>query len=448
MDTYFFLFIAFTILIFHIESMLKTRGVSEFLFRTKELGLSDGTYALAVQSLSFVTILFPFFWIKNFDLNAFFMLVIGLFVIYSIIHRLLFDERVRFITFEKSIKNEGPSEIRLKSIFYISSNILHVFVHLLIVSYLCSFFYPTQHLLSFSLFTIFTFSFFGLGGAYSQQKINVLIFFILYFLLVSVIFIFYLKFGTQTVLENYQSNHLQLFQFNFLQQIQSIVMFVLVTLGSIISNEQFFNSLQAINQKHRLSAVRFSSFSVSALYFAMAVLTIFYVGQFENLSAQELIEKHPLTIQIIVLITFSIMSIGIGHSFFSIVKGISVAIDGGKNSFSKRHIQTLYGTELIGIIVLSIFAFLNTSSIQVWLNIWIVVISSIAVSFIFFLTHRKRSENGAIKASIISMSIGWIVAIIYIDTMKALAITIIVSSVLHVGVVKFKIFTKVNNSAK
>lgn len=440
MDMYFFLFIAFTILIFHIESMLKTRGVSEFLFSPKELGLSDGTYALAVQSLSFVTILFPFFWIKNFDLNAFFMLVIGLFVIYSIIHRLLFDERLRFISLEKSMKNEGQSEIRLKSIFYISSNFLHIFVHLLIVSYLCSFFYPTQHLLSFSLFTIFTFSFFGLGGVYSQQKINVSIFFILYFLLVSVILIFYLKFGTQTVLEKYQSYHLQLFQFNFLQQIQSIVMFVLVTLGSFISNEQFFNSFQTINQKHRLSAVRFSSFSVSALYFAMAVLTIFYVGQFENLSIQELIEKHPFTLQIIVLIALSIMSIGMGHSFFSMVKGIIIAIDGGKNSFSKRHVQKLYGTELIGIIVLSIFAFLFTNSIQLWLNIWIVVISSIAVSFILFLTHRKGSEHEAITASIISMVIGGIVAIVYIDTMKALAITIILSLISYMGVVKFKIF--------
>jgi len=439
-DWYLLIFIAFTLVILFLEKIGSHRTIYDYMNPGKEMGLSEGTYSLINQFISGATFLFPFILTEKGGLSSFFILSIVPFLLYFLLVKLTSSQERMNQLFPFQLDTSMKATPFYLLIFAFSS-IGSILIHTSLIAIIFRDLFHLSPVLGVFLFLSFGFIIFGLGGNYGVNKIGTLISFAIFFVVSFTALTIYLRTGIGLVYEQFNYYFNGIFSGSFTENGLSFLTFLFIMLGHTITSFSFWSSINIVKSNHRLSALRFSIFSWTALSLAFAVLTIYIVVQTKALPLSQMMQMNGLLSHIIIYIVIAMLAIGTGHSLYSIVSLFLYAKSTQQTQLSSH--QLLKQAYLVGIIlsIMTGFAAVWLSpNIGAWLPYFVSFFSSAGVPFIFaYFKGSFHQKQYNLSVGLMGITGFWLSATI--DNIWVIApISALLSFVVQMIITRFKIF--------
>jgi hypothetical protein len=395
-DWYLLLFLAFTMVILFIDKIGSHRSVYEYTNKM-EVSLSDGTYSLVISYMTGATFIFPFFFTVKGGASSFFIFMISPLIIYSIL-RYMIDSQERINGILPDQITGGKENVFTILIFIISSG-GSILIHTALMAILFKDFFHQPAILGVFLFLTFSFVLFGLGGRAGVNKAGSLLLIAILFIISFTVLTLYLQTGTGVVYQQILRTHNHiLFVGDFRVYLLYFLTFVLVMSGQIFTSYYFWESVKAIRPNHRLSALRYSSFSLAALLLSFTGFSIYLIAHNNAFTALKLIESviqsNNIMSHIFIYAGIAMLAVGTGHSIYSMITIFLNIRSAGRTERSPHHIlKQAYLLGIVLILVIGMAGLQLSESFKVWLPYFVSFFSSAAVPFLHVLIKRQFSRR-------------------------------------------------------
>ncbi|WP_079505154.1 hypothetical protein [Mesobacillus jeotgali] len=395
-DWYLLLFIAFTLVILCIDKIGSHRSIYEFTNR-KEVGLSGGTYSLVIPYMTGATFLFPFLFTVKSGISSFFIFLISPLFLYIILRSMISSqERIDEMLPDQMNYTERKNIIPF-FLFGISS-LGSILIQTTLMVMLFQDFFKQPASLGIFLFLIFSFVLFGLGGRSGVNRVGNLLLIGILFTISFTVLILYLRTGTGIVYQQITRNFDGLYHGSIIENILCFLTFIFVMAGQTFTSVYFWESVSVIRPNHRISALRYSSFSWTALLLSFTGLSIYLLSNADTLTATELmksvIRSNNILSHIFVYTGIAMLAVGTGHSLYSLLSLFLHLRTASHNQQSSYH--TLKQAYLFGIVLVVVIGFtcINLSEFFTeWLPYFISFFTSAAVPFFYALVKNNFSRS-------------------------------------------------------
>ncbi|MBT2680621.1 hypothetical protein J7E38_16550 [Bacillus sp. ISL-35] len=394
-DWYLLLFIAFTLVILFIDKIGSQRSVYEYTNK-KEVGLSGGTFSLVIPYMTGATFLFPFFFTLKGGASSFFIFMVSPLILYSILRNMI-DSEERTAEILPDQITGGKENVITILIFGISS-IGSIQIQTALMAMLFRDFLHQPAILGVFLFLTFSFVLFGLGGRDGVNKVGSLLLIGILFVISFTILTLYLQTGTGVVYQQIVKTYNGLFNGSFETNILYFLTFFLVMSGQIFTSYYFWESVKAIRPNHRISALRYSSFSWTALLLSFTGFSLYLMAHTDAFTALELIESviqsNSIMSHIFIYAGISMLAAGTGHSLYSMLT-IYLQIRSARQT-QRSSYHTLKQTYLFGMILMFVIGMAGiqlSASFTEWLPYFVSFFSSAAVPFFYVLVKKRFSRR-------------------------------------------------------
>lgn len=438
-DWYLLLFFAFTIVILFIDSIGSHRSIYEYV-AVKETSLSSGTYSLVIQYLTGATFLFPFIVAEKGGLSSFFIFCLTPIFVSVLIEKLANsqDRLNRFFPFQPHSQNKTNPYFIFLFGFAALGNII---IQTSLISILFKDLFQAPPYLGVILFLSFSFILFGLGGWMGVNKVGTLLLFAILFSVSFTALILYLRTGIGVVEEKFSTHFEGLVNGSFSENALYFLTFLLVMVGQTFTSFYFWESLHNVKPKHRISSVRYSSFSWAALLLAFAVLSIYWLVQRDHTDliqmARAMIQANNSVSHLLIFTGIALLSVGTGHALYSAISlFLYLKSNDGSQLHSHHFIKQAYLFGLVICIVIAIAAVKFSGSFTDWLPYFISFFASAGVPFIFA-SFQKEFSYKHFKLTLGLMSIAGPMLSTFLANFWALApLSALLSFVFHLIFVK------------
>jgi hypothetical protein len=436
-DWYVLLFIAFTLVILLIDKIGSHRSVHEYTNAGKEVGLSGGTYSLVIQFMTGATVLLPIILTVQGGLSSFFIFTISSFILYLLLRK--------WTTSQKRIDEilDSPEKIStpLFLIFGFSSIGSILIQTSLIVILFRDFFHQSSYLGVF-LFLTFSYVLFGLGGKSGVIRVGSLVLIGVLFTISFIVLTLYLRTGADAVYQQFISSFDGIFSGSILENSSYFLSFILVMAGQTFTSFYFWDSVKRIKPNHRLSALRYSSFSWTALLLSYTAFTLYLLSptQTSTQLLESVIQSNTLKSHIFIFTGISMLAVGTGHSLYSLVSlflNVFTARQ-AQDSSSIRILKAGYLFGMIAVVILGLASILLSETLENWLPYLMSFFTSAAIPFFYIYVKDKFSlKHFAITVGLMSIA-GLILAFTITDPWLVPPVTAALTFALHMMVTKFK----------
>ncbi|KIY20938.1 MULTISPECIES: hypothetical protein [Mesobacillus] len=406
-DWYILLFIAFTLVILFIDKIGSHRSVYEYTNK-KEVGLSGGTFSLVIPYMTGPTFLLPFFFTLKGGASSFFIFIVTPLIMYSILRNMI-NSQERIANILPDQITGGKENVITFLIFGISS-IGSILIQTALMAMLFKAFFHQPAILGVFLLLTFSYVLFGLGGREGVNRVGSLLLMGILFVSSFTVLTLYLQTGTGGVYQQIVKTYDGIFNGSLGANILYFLTFILVMSGQIFTSYYFWESVQAIRPNHRISALKYSSFSWAALLLSFTGFSIYLIAHTDTFSALQLMEavtqSNSIMSHIFIYASISMLAVGIGHSLYSMLALYLRILAAMQTQRSSHH--TLKQTYLFGLILMFFIgmAGINLSaSFTEWLPYFVSFFSSAAVPFFYVLVQKRFSRRHfALTVGMMSMA--------------------------------------------
>ncbi|MFT9596515.1 hypothetical protein [Mesobacillus sp.] len=442
-DWYFLLFIAFTLVILLIDKIGSHRSVHEFTNAGKEVGLSGGTYSLVIQYMTGATVLIPFILTVKGGLSSFFIFTISSFILYLILKKWTVSlEKIDGILPDQF---NSPGKFNTATILIFGfSSIGSILIQTSLIVILFRDFFQQPSYLGVFLFLIFSYVLFGLGGKMGVTRVGSLILIGVLFTMSFTVLTLYLRTGTDAVYQRLITSFEGIFSGSIWENSSYFVSFILVMAGQTFTSFYFWESVKTTKPNHRLSALRYSSFSWTALLLSYTAFTMYLLSQTQISSSIQLLESviqsNTIIAHIFIYTGISILAVGTGHSLYSIVSLFLYILTVRKTQESSpsRILKTGYFFGMIMIVILGLAGVLLSDSFEKWLPYFMSFFTAAAIPFFYIYVKDQFSiKHFSLTVGLMSL-ISFVLNITITDRLIIVPLTAVITLVLHMLVTKFK----------
>ncbi|WP_061808988.1 hypothetical protein [Rossellomorea vietnamensis] len=438
-DWYVLLFIAFTLIILLIDKIGRYRSVHEFTNPEKEVGLAGGTYSLVIQYMTGATVLFPLILTAKGGLSSFFIFTGSSLILYLLVRKWVFSPDKMEVILHDPFHSPGKIKAATFLIFGFSSMGSILIQTSLMIILFRDFFHQPSYLGVF-LFLIFSYVLFGLGGKMGITRVGSLILIGVLFTISFTVLTLYLRTGTEAVYERFMTHFQGIFSGSMLENGSYFFTFLFVMAGQTFTSIYFWESVKTIKPHHRLSALKYSSFSWTALLLSYTALTVYLLsqtkpsGSIQLLLLEYMIQSNTIIAPIFIYTGISMLAVGTGHSLYSIV---SLFLQ-HTHASSYRKLKTGYLFGLLMIVLLGLAGILLAGSFETWLPYFMSFFASASIPF-FYIVLKGTFSLKHFSLTIGLMSIAGIVINLTItEVYMVVPVTVALTFVLHTLVIKFR----------
>ncbi|UTE77469.1 hypothetical protein [Rossellomorea sp. KS-H15a] len=436
-DWYVLLFIAFTLIILLIDKVGRYRSVHEFTNPEKEVGLAGGTYSLVIQYMTGATVLFPLILTAKGGLSSFFIFTGSSLILYLLVRKWVFSPDKMEVILHDPFHSPGKINAATFLIFGFSSmgNIL-IQTSLMIILFRDFFHQPSY--LGVFLFLIFSYVLFGLGGKMGITRVGSLILIGVLFTMSFTVLTLYLRTGTEVVYQRFMTHFQGIFSGSILENGSYFLTFLFVMAGQTFTSVYFWESIKTIKPHHRLSALRYSSFSWTALLLSYTALTVYLLSQTKTSTSVQLLESmiqsNTIITPIFIYTGISMLAVGTGHSLYSIV---SLFLQHTQAS-SYRKLKTGYLFGVLMIVLLGLAGVLLAGSFETWLPYFMSFFASASIPFFYIVMKGPFSlKHFSLTVGLMSVA-GIVINLTVTEVYMVVPVTVALTFVLHTLVTKFK----------
>lgn len=392
-DWYFILFIAFGLVIIYIEKIGEHQSINHYILFNREAGLSDGSYALTIQFITGGTVFLPIYLTDQFKLSSFFIILISALILYLMLKKVTANEELR-----RTLTLSDPSLLSNGKIYFIIifafSNLGVFFIQLSLLSILFGQIFQTSLGVGITLFLSFSFIFFGLGGSYGLRYIGSKLFFSLYIVTVLIGLTLYMRTGIEPIYYQFYSHFSVIFDNSLSHIILAIFTFIFMIFGQTTTNLYFWESIHSVKSNHRLSVLRLSMISWSALMLLYIALTIYMLAKYDPRGFFQILQAihqvDSLILNLFTVISISAIMLGVGTSIYSLNSLFLYVFNMGKRKKSSiSMIRRAYLFSLVISILIGIMAILFYHKMGYWLPFFIGFFSAAGVPFLFMKLEKK-----------------------------------------------------------
>ncbi|GAA0486362.1 hypothetical protein GCM10008986_09680 [Salinibacillus aidingensis] len=442
-DWYFILFIAFGLLIVYIEKIGEHQSVNHYILFNRDAGLSEGSYALIIQFVTGGVFYLPIYITNQIQLSSFFAFVISACAIYFLLVKVTENEnnkKVLSLT-DKNVTNDFSLYIL---IVFGLSNFISLLVELSILGFLFDEVFKTSLLVGFLLFLSFVFSYFGLGGYYGVRYIGSKIFFCIYIIGVFIGLTVYMRTGIENVYEHINRNFASILDGSFIDITLITFTIIMTIFGQVCTSFYFWRSIQSIKSNHRLTALKLSIFSWSALLLLFFVLSVYLfavsgskgVFSFFTIISQ----MNGPFLSLLTILFLASITLGVSTQLYSIISIFLFILKSRTYNWTAYRLLRMgyfFGmmvTFLSGVLVM--FTYKITGE---WISLAIAFYSSVGIPM--FLMNVKRRSHLKLYFYTTSLMIGFSILLSkwISDIWLVSPIVVIVTSMIWV------VFIKLNN---
>ncbi len=440
-DWYVLLFIAFTLVILLIDKIGRYRSVHEFTNPGKEVGLGGGTYSLVIQYMTGATVLFPFILTVKGGLSSFFIFTGSSLILYLLLRKWIFSQEKIDVILHDQFHSPGKINAAAFLIFGFSSIGSILIQTSLIIILFGDFFHQSSYLAVF-LFLIFSYVLFGLGGKMGVTRVGSLILIGVLFTISFTVLTLYLRTGTEAVYQRFMTNFQGIFSGSILENGSYFITFLFVMAGQTFTSLYFWESVNTIKPNHRLSALRYSSFSWTALLLSYTALTMYLLSQTQTSSSIQLfhtvIQSNTIIAHIFIYTGISMLAVGTGHSLYSIVSLFLNILTARQTqvSSSYHNLKAGYFFGMLMIGLLGLAGVLLAGSFEKWIPYFMSFFASAAVPFFYiYLKGQFALKHFSLTVGLMSIA-GIVLNLTVTDLWMVVPVTSALTFVLHALVTK------------
>lgn len=442
-DWYVLLFIAFTLVILLIDKIGSHRSVHDFTNAGKEVGLSGGTYSLVIQYMTGVTVLVPFILTVRGGLLSFFIFTVSSFILYLLLRKwTISQEKINEILPDQS---DSPDKINAAAFLIFGfSSIGSILIQISMVDILFrDFFHQTSYLGVF-LFLVFSYVLFGLGGKLGVTRVGSLILIGVLFTISFTVLTLYLRTGINAVYDRLITNFEGIFSGSILKNSSYFLTFILVMAGQTFTSFYFWKTVKTVKPNHRLSALRYSSFSWTALLLSYTAFTMYLLSQIQAFSSIQLLESviqsNTILSHIFIYTGISMLAVGTGQSLYSIVSLFLYIVSARQiqGSSPNRILKTGYFFGMIMMVMLGLAGVILSGSFVKWLPYFMSFYAAAAIPF-FYVYVRDQFSLKHYSITVPLMTIASVFLNMTItDRWMVVPVTAVITLLLHMLVTRLR----------
>lgn len=443
MDWYVLLFIAFTLVILLIDKIGSHRSVHEFTNAGKEVGLSGGTYSLVIQYMSGATVFIPFILTVKGGLTSFFIFTFSSFILYLLLRKWTISQK-RMDEILPDLSNFPDKINTVVFLIFGFSSIGSILIQTSLIVILFRDFFDQSSYLGMFLFLIFSYVLFGLGGKSGVTRVGSLVLIGVLFTISFTVLTLFLRTGTDAVFQRLVINFEGIFTGNIIENSSYFLTFILVMAGQTFTSFYFWESVNTIKPNHRLSALRYSSFSWTALLLSYTAFTMYLLSQTQTSTPIQLLESviqsNTILAHIFIYTGISMLAVGTGHSLYSIVSLFQNLLTTRKTQglTSNSILKAGYFFGMIMMVILGLAGVMLAGSFERWLPYFMSFFSSAAIPFFYiFIKGRFSLKHFSVTVGLMSIA-GFLLNMALTDKWMIVPVTAALTFVLHMLVTKFK----------
>lgn len=442
-DWYVLLFIAFTLVILLIDKIGSHRSIHEYRNAGKEVGISGGTYSLVIQYMTGATVFTPFILTVKGGLSSFFIFTVSSFFLYLLLRKWTASQKRMDEILPDRFDSPNKISTSVLLIFGFSS-IGSILIQTSLVVILFQDFFNQPSYLGVFLFLIFSYVLFGLSGKFGVTRVGSLILIGVLFTISFTVLTLYLRTGTDAVYQRLMTSFEGTFSGSILETSSYFLTFLFVMAGQTFTSFYFWESVKTIKPNHRLSALRYSSFSWTALLLSYTAFTMYLLSQTQTSAAVQLLESviqsNTIISHIFIYTVISMLAVGTGHSLYSIVSLFLYIVTARqtRGSSPSRTLKAGYFFGMIMTAILGLAGVLLAGSFERWLPYFMSFFTAAAIPFFYIYVKDQFSlKHFSLTVGMMSIA-GLALNVAITDRWMIVPVTAVLSFVLHMLVTKFK----------